>query len=76
VAVHDGKVVVRKMAGLVGGVFSENSFASSYPDPEDLYLEEVWQVSDDGAFERAIPGTRGLWVSREAFDVLEFFGVD
>lgn len=34
-----------KGGGLVGGVFSKNSFASSYPDPEDLYLEEVWQVS-------------------------------
>lgn len=39
----------------VAGVFGEGSFASSDPAERDIYLEELWDVSDDG----------GAWTPRE-----------
>jgi Family of unknown function (DUF6338) len=39
---HDGSYV--------GGKFGEVSYASGYPDSGHLFLEELWEVGDDGKF--------------------------
>jgi hypothetical protein len=36
--------------GYVGGKFGEASYASGYPDSGHLFLEELWEVGDDGKF--------------------------
>lgn len=45
---------------LFGGRYGTRSFASSYPDPGDLYLEELWKVDVDGYFSEPFPGKPGL----------------
>ncbi|MBP2638287.1 MAG: hypothetical protein H6Q72_4194 [Firmicutes bacterium] len=63
-----------KNGKLVGGLYlSEKSYTSSFPNTEDLYLEEVWRVDNNGAFLNKVEGTYGLWISKENFDYLEFF---
>jgi hypothetical protein len=57
-----------KIAGLLGG----NSYASSYPEKRDLYLEEVWQIGESGHLEQRVGGTLGLWIDCDAFRMLEF----
>jgi hypothetical protein len=37
----------------VGGLFGDNSYASGYPEPQDLLLEETYEILDDGTF---VPG--------------------
>jgi hypothetical protein len=61
-----------KSGKLIGGLYG---FASSYPNSEDIYLKEVWEVSDDGKFLSKIENTKGLWVGKDFFDYLEFFEV-
>jgi hypothetical protein len=39
----------------VGGLFGDNSYASGYPEPQDLLLEETYEISDDGTF---VPGSK------------------
>jgi Family of unknown function (DUF6338) len=34
----------------VGGLFGDNSYASGYPEPQDLLLEETYEIDDDGTF--------------------------
>jgi hypothetical protein len=34
----------------VGGLFGRNSYASGYPEPQDLLLEQTYKVLDDGTF--------------------------
>ncbi|MCL6580964.1 MAG: DUF6338 family protein, partial [Firmicutes bacterium] len=63
-----------KTGGLVAGLMGAKSFASSYPEQRDLYLEEAWQITEDGRLEAPVPGTLGLWVHGEAFHMLEFLG--
>jgi vacuolar-type H+-ATPase subunit I/STV1 len=42
VHLHDGSYV--------GGKFDEASYASGYPDSGHLFLEELWEVGNDGNF--------------------------
>jgi hypothetical protein len=56
---------------LIGGYFGDRSFASAYPEPEDLFLEEAWGLSPDGSFEAILPESLGMLVSRDEIRVLE-----
>jgi hypothetical protein len=67
-------VLVRLKTGLlIGGKYSEGSYVSHYPEPQDLYLVEVWNVDKNGAFVDKVERTKGMWIHRDAFDYLEFF---
>ncbi|MCH7635335.1 MAG: hypothetical protein IIA36_11685 [Proteobacteria bacterium] len=41
----------------VGGRFGEHSYASAYPDSGHIYIEELWEVNEDGTFGEKLPGT-------------------
>jgi hypothetical protein len=56
---RSGWVRVRLADGrLLGGWYGTRSYASSYPHPHELYVEEGWQLEDDGTFSpvRSAPG--------------------
>jgi hypothetical protein len=55
-----------------GGWYGNRSYASSYPHPAELYLESARVMSHDGEFGVRVPGTDGLRLRAEDFDVLEF----
>jgi hypothetical protein len=57
---------------LVGGVFGDDSFATAYPEPQDVFLEEVWRLREDGSFVEPLEGTAGLLVSGTSIDFVEF----
>lgn len=52
--------VTLKDATVIGGFYGEKSFSSSSPNPEQLYLEQSWVISDTGKFERAKNNTAGI----------------
>jgi hypothetical protein len=59
---------------MIGGLFSGgNSFASSYPEKEDLYLEELWKIDENGRFLEKVERTNGLLVNFEEIKYIEFF---
>jgi Family of unknown function (DUF6338) len=45
---------------VIGGRFGRRSFASSWPDPGHLFMEEVWRVDEDGYFVDPLPGSAGI----------------
>jgi hypothetical protein len=57
----------------VGGYFGDGSSASSYPEPQDLYLEEAWRLRDDGSFVEPLPSSRGLLLRHGDVEILELF---
>jgi len=57
------------------GKYASNSFASSDPASEQIYLEETWMLNDDGGFERPRSGTGGVLVVSKDIAGLEFFNV-
>ena len=52
VELNDGQVV--------GGKFDKKSFASAYPDPGHIFIEELWSIDDRGCFEEVREGAPGI----------------
>lgn len=65
-------IVYLKNGNKVGGKYSGQSFASSYPVEEQLYLEEAWLVSPEGFLDRPIKGSAGVLVMASEISYLEF----
>ncbi|MFD0356653.1 DUF6338 family protein [Streptomyces sp. NPDC127110] len=60
-----------KSGGWAGGWFGARSFASSYPNPGELFLQTAWRMDQDGSFAARSPQTAGLYVRCEDIDLLE-----
>jgi hypothetical protein len=63
----------RKEGEDLGGYFGENSFAASSPNGQEIYVEEVWRVDEDGRFVERVEETDGAMVNREDCTRIEFF---
>lgn len=46
----------------MGGWYGSGSFASSYPEPLDLFIERAYKMGADGEFDGELTGTRGIYV--------------
>lgn len=66
----------------IGGIYGPNSFASTYPDEEKIYLEAIYPVTKDGTFavdqngniEPVSEGTKGMIVSCKDVLAVELLG--
>jgi hypothetical protein len=59
----------------IGGLWHTNSFASSFPSEEDIYLEAQYQINDEGRFLDEIPDTQGCLVRAGTIKFIEFFKI-
>lgn len=66
-------IVNLKNGGKIGGIFATNSYASSFPLKEQLYLEKVWKLNDKGEFECPIKASKGVILVGDEILSLEFF---
>jgi hypothetical protein len=57
----------------IGGRFDTNSFASSYPAKEQIYLEEVWELGEKGNFVKRIDRSKGIVILGDEIVAIEFF---
>ncbi len=60
----------------VGGYFSTKSFASSYPDPQEIYVEEVWRLDENDTLTEMVVSTAGGFVKAEDCKFIEFLKVE
>ncbi|MDI6794034.1 MAG: DUF6338 family protein [bacterium] len=56
----------------IGGLWGPDSFASSFPSPEDIYLETLVEIDEDGNF-KVMKNTAGALIERERIKFIEFF---
>ncbi|MDX2028230.1 MAG: DUF6338 family protein [Alphaproteobacteria bacterium] len=68
-------IVTLKDGKQVAGKYSEDSFVSSSPVAEQLYLEESWILNNDGGFERSKVDTAGVMIVTSEIAVIEFFKI-
>jgi hypothetical protein len=68
-------IVTLKDGKKIGGLYDAESFASSTPEPEQLYLQEHWVVNDDGGLERQRTDTAGILILSAEILTVEFFNV-
>lgn len=57
----------------IAGKYSNKSFTSSYPTPQQIYLEEKWILNEDGGLERPRDRTAGVLISSEQIISIELF---
>jgi len=57
----------------IGGLYSANSFSSSYPQREQLYLQETWELDKKGAFKKRVERTKGILIKGDEISMVEFF---
>ena len=57
----------------IGGRYDTNSFSSSYPSEEQIYLEELWKLDENGIFIESIERSKGIIVSSNDILSIEFF---
>ena len=68
-------IVTFKDGKQVAGRYSNRSFASASPVPEQLYLEEAWVLNAEGGFERARTNSAGILILGSEVRTLEFFPI-
>ena len=56
----------------IGGEFGARSFASGYPDTQDIFLERAWHLDAEGRFVSSSPASKGMLVARSDVEVIEF----
>ncbi len=57
----------------LGGLFGERSFVSSYPDPEQIYLEKIYPLDENGNFEdMPFENSRGMIIPCADILAIEF----
>lgn len=66
-------LIHRRDGSVAGGVFAGHSFASDGAGPRDLYLEQLWVVSDKGAFVSPVPASKGALFFEHDIAAIEFF---
>jgi len=57
----------------IGGKYDKKSFASSYPAEEQIYLEEIWELDDKGAFKKPVNRSNGIIILGKDISLVEFF---
>lgn len=58
---------------VVGGRFSTNSFASSFPEAGHIFIEEAWQIDESGNFGMPFDGSPGLLLRPSDYSVIWTF---
>jgi hypothetical protein len=64
--------VQRPGIGWIGGLYAENSYVSTYPQPRDIYISVQMEVSPEGVFGEAVADTDGVWLRINDDDIVEF----
>lgn len=57
----------------VGGFFGGQSYASSFPCEEQLYIQQVWLLGEDDEFLKAVDESAGVLLNARDIKTLEFY---
>ncbi len=57
----------------VGGKYDRNSFASSNPAEEQIYVEELWELGEQGNFIKPVERSKGMVILGKEILAVEFF---
>jgi hypothetical protein len=66
-------IVTLKDGSKIAGSYDSNSFSSSAPAEEQLYLEETWVLNADGGFDRPRDSTKGIIILSGEMVSIELF---
>ena len=68
-------IVYLKDGKRIGGRYDSQSFASSAPSAEQLYLQETWEINSAGGLERQRVDSAGILILASDIVCVEFFNL-
>jgi hypothetical protein len=68
-------VITFKNGSKIAGIYRDKSFSSWYPNPEQIYLEKVWNLNPDGSFDGEVPDSKGAIIMGEEILTVELFSL-
>jgi hypothetical protein len=60
----------------LGGYFGKYSLASSFPNAQQVYVEEAWRLHEDGSFAEPVASTTGAVVNLDECELVEFVAIE
>jgi hypothetical protein len=57
----------------LGGLYSGESFASSFPQAQEIYVQELYHVTEQGKFGDKVERTEGAIIRFDECSFIEFF---
>ncbi|MBI9038512.1 MAG: hypothetical protein JEY97_10295 [Bacteroidales bacterium] len=66
-------IVNLKNGERIGGVYSSKSFSSAFPNKEQIYLEQLWEIDTKGNFLRKIDRSDGIIIIDDEIKSVEFY---
>jgi hypothetical protein len=57
----------------LGGLYSGESFASSFPQAQEIYVQELYHVTERGKFDNKVERTEGAIIRFDECSFIEFF---
>lgn len=64
--------VYLKNGSIVGGLYGKRSFASSSPEPQEIFLEKIWKLNEDGGFVEEVERSSGMLIKADVISHIEF----
>lgn len=65
-----------KSGAKIGGLYSTQSYVSSFPTSQEIYIEEVWQIDEQGGWVDPIEDSAGAFIKMEECTHFELFHID
>jgi hypothetical protein len=60
---------------MLGGYFGDQSYAATFPQEPEVYVQEIWRVNDQGEFVEMVEGTLGGVIRMSECERVEFLKV-
>ena len=60
----------------LAGAFADESFAGSFPQRQDLFLERAWELGADGLLLGPVAGSAGIFIRQESIEFVEWLRLD
>jgi hypothetical protein len=68
-------IVTLKSGRRIGGFYGSESFSSSYPYEEQIFIETVWDIDEEQGFIETHVRSRGMMIFGADIETIEFIGL-
>jgi hypothetical protein len=65
-------IVTLKNGRKIGGKYSIGSYASTFPNPKEIYLKEVWKLNERNGFVKIKNNSEGIIITENEISTIEF----
>jgi len=66
-------IISLKNGGKIAGKYGKSSISSTYPMKEEIYIEDLWTLDEEGDFSESIPNNCGVLITADEISLINFY---